>query len=143
VRAPQKELQSAISACLQTAIRQPGRALHEHFINIGESPVPRFLVIDQPGQVYFPEAWPSPDQAPDKAGNPDRSPDIEGVRRIFNALATFLEAVSAQFQIIETEYAGSIAWRGIPYVHLVGNWREGHDEFLIPCAWRNGNDPRP
>jgi hypothetical protein len=113
-------------------------ALHEHFISIGESPVPRFLVIDQPSQVYFPEAWPSLDQAPDKAGNPDRSPDIEGVRRIFNALATFLEAVSAQFQIIVTEHAGSITWRGIPNVHLVGNWREGHDEFLIPSAWRNG-----
>jgi len=113
-------------------------ALHEHFISLGESPVPSFLVIDQPSQVYFPEAWPSLDHAPDRAGNPDRSPDIEGVHRIFKALATFLEVVSAQFQIIVTEHAGSITWGGIPYVHLVGNWREGHNEFLIPSAWRNG-----
>jgi DNA repair exonuclease SbcCD ATPase subunit len=29
-------------------------ALHEHFISLNQSPVPRFLVIDQPSQVYFP-----------------------------------------------------------------------------------------
>jgi predicted nucleic acid-binding Zn-ribbon protein len=110
-------------------------ALHEHFVSMNQSPVPRFLVIDQPSQVYFPEAWPSMEQTPDKPGKSDRSPDIEGVHRIFSALAVFLDAVSAQFQIIVTEHAGSITWDGIRNVHLVGNWREGHDEFLIPGAW--------
>jgi hypothetical protein len=92
-------------------------------------------VIDQPSQVYFPEAWPSIEQAPDAPGKADRSPAIEGVHRIFAALSAFLDNVSRQFQIIVTEHAGSITWRGLPHVHLVGNWREGHDQFLIPDTW--------
>ena len=110
-------------------------ALHEHFIGMRENPVPNFLVIDQPSQVYFPEAWPSMEQTPETNGKSDRSPDIEGVHRIFSALSAFLDAISAQFQIIVTEHAGSITWRGLPHVNVVGNWREGHDEFLIPAAW--------
>ena len=110
-------------------------ALHEHFLSMNENPVANFLVIDQPSQVYFPEAWPSLEQAPETPGKHDRSPDIEGVHRIFSALSRFLDTVSLQFQIIVTEHAGSITWRGIPHVHLVGNWREGHDEFLIPATW--------
>jgi hypothetical protein len=110
-------------------------ALHEHFIGMRENPVPDFLVIDQPSQVYFPEAWPSMEQTPEANGKSDRSPDIEGVHRIFSALSAFLDAISTQFQIIVTEHAGSITWRGLPHVHVVGNWREGHDGFLIPAAW--------
>jgi len=109
-------------------------ALHEHFTAMRENPVPDFLVIDQPSQVYFPEAWPSMEETPEN-GKSDRSPDIEGVHRIFSALSAFLDAVSADFQIIVTEHAGSITWRGLPHVHVVGNWRVGQDEFLIPAAW--------
>ena len=110
-------------------------ALHEHFISKDHSPVPRFLVFDQPSQVYFPEAWPSIVRAPDGKSKTDSSTDIDGVRRIFTALSHFFDAVAGQFQIIVTEHAGSITWDGIPHVHLVGNWRHGHDEFLIPNAW--------
>lgn len=109
-------------------------ALHEHFISLRTNPVPRFLVIDQPSQVYFPEAWPSMEQAP-SGTKTDVSSDIEGVRRIFGALSHFMQAVASQFQVIVTEHAGSITWKEIPHVHLVGNWRTGQDEFLIPDAW--------
>jgi hypothetical protein len=115
-------------------------ALHEQFISTSQNPVPRFLVIDQPSQVYFPEEWPSMDQTPAAPGKLDRSPDIDGVHRIFKALSVFLDAVSAEFQIIVTEHAGSITWAGVPNVHLVGNWRQGHDEFLIPDAWLKANE---
>lgn len=111
-------------------------ALHEHFIGLRENPVPRFLVIDQPSQVYFPEAWPSIEQSPASPGQTDRSPDIDGVHRIFNALSVFFDTVGTKFQVIVTEHAGEITWSGIAHVHLVGNWREGHDEFLIPKSWR-------
>ena len=59
-------------------------ALHEHFFGLANSPVPRFLVIDQPSQVYFPEAWPTLDEAPG-----GKSADIEGVHRIFSTLSMF------------------------------------------------------
>ncbi|MEN6448416.1 MAG: DUF3732 domain-containing protein, partial [Syntrophaceae bacterium] len=110
-------------------------ALHEHFISRNLNPVPRFLVIDQPSQVYFPEAWPSMEQDPNGKDNIDSSSDIAGVRRIFSALSNFINMANEQFQIIVTEHAGSITWDGIPHVHLVGNWRKGHDEYLIPESW--------
>lgn len=110
-------------------------ALHEHFISLVRNPVPRFLVIDQPSQVYFPEAWPSMEVAPSGQTKTGMSPDIDGVRRIFSALSHFFDAVSGQFQVIVTEHAGSITWERIAHVHLVGNWRQGHEEFLIPAAW--------
>lgn len=110
-------------------------ALHEHFISLSHNHVPRFLVIDQPSQVYFPEAWPSMEKASAGQSKTDGSPDIDGVRRIFSALSHFFDAVAGQFQVIVTEHAGSITWDGIPHVHLVGNWRHGHEEFLIPAAW--------
>jgi hypothetical protein len=112
-------------------------ALHEHFVSLDENPVPRFLVIDQPSQVYFPEAWPTIEGPPDEQKEIDRSSDIEGVHRIFSALSRFFDVVDGQFQIIVTEHAGSITWQGIPHVHVVGNWRQGHDEFLIPAAWQS------
>lgn len=105
-------------------------ALHEHFLSLTSSPVPRFLVIDQPSQVYFPEAWPSLDDAPG-----GRSADIEGVHRIFSALSKFLEELPEPFQIIVSEHAGAITWQGLNNIHVVANWREGHDDFLIPKAW--------
>ncbi len=110
-------------------------ALHEHFITLSHNHVPRFLVIDQPSQVYFPEAWPSMEKALAGQGKTDVSSDIDGVRRIFGALSHFFDAVAGQFQVIVTEHAGAITWDGIPHVHLVGNWRLGHEDFLIPASW--------
>jgi hypothetical protein len=111
-------------------------ALHEHFNSLPQNPVPRFLMIDQPSQVYFPEAWPAMDQTPSGNKPSERSPDIEGVRRIFAALSEFITVLKGQFQVIVTEHAGSITWQGIENVHLVANWREGHDDFLISAEWQ-------
>ena len=111
-------------------------ALLEHFNGLPQNPVPRFLMIDQPSQVYFPEAWPTMDQTPGGNKPSERSPDIEGVRRIFAALSEFMTVLKGQFQVIVTEHAGSITWQGIDNVHLVANWREGHDDFLIPAEWQ-------
>lgn len=110
-------------------------ALHEFLAKLTNNPVPRFLVIDQPSQVYFPEAWPSIDHAPGGRDSFVTSSDIAGVHRIFEALSLFLDCVSCQFQIIVTEHAGAITWDKVPHVHLVGNWRKGQDEFLIPESW--------
>jgi hypothetical protein len=112
-------------------------ALHEHCLSLEHSPVPQFLMIDQPSQVYFPEAWPAIDDSPG-GEEEEQSTDINGVRRIFQTLSTFLESTDHNFQIIVTEHAGSITWKGMKHIHVVGNWREGHDDFLIPKAWISG-----
>ncbi len=83
-------------------------ALQEHFLTLKENPVPRFLVIDQPSQVYFPEAWPTMEELPRKPGSARVSTDIEGVRRIFAAISHFLDQAKTEFQVIVTEHAGSI-----------------------------------
>ncbi len=110
-------------------------ALHEHFMALSNNPVPNFLIIDQPSQVYFPEAWPAMEVAPNGRAEMGNSTDIDGVRRIFQALSQFMTSVAGQFQILVTEHAGSITWDGIPHVHLAGNWRKGHDQFLVPDSW--------
>ncbi len=109
-------------------------ALHEHFVSLPRNPVPRFLMIDQPSQVYFPEAWPDLESATSDAPEAARSADIAGVHRIFEALGHFLETIP-NFQIIVTEHAGAITREGIANVHVVGNWREGQGDFLIPNEW--------
>jgi hypothetical protein len=110
-------------------------ALHEHFVSLKHNSVPRFLVIDQPSQVYFPEAWPTMDKAPETAELANRSADIDGVRRIFAVLSEFLNTVHEDFQIIVTEHAGSITWEGLANVNVVANWRQGQGDFLIPQTW--------
>lgn len=109
-------------------------ALHEHFMSIRNNPVPSFLVIDQPSQVYFPEAWPTMEEVPGELRRVD-SPDIAGVHRIFQALARFMDVCEGRFQVIVTEHAGLITWKGVPHVNLAGNWRDGRDQFLIPDDW--------
>lgn len=115
-------------------------ALHEHFVNLKNNPVPRFLVVDQPSQVYFPEAWPTIENAPESSNPERRSADIDGVHRIFQALSAFVAGVPGGFQVIVTEHAGDITWRGLDNVYLAGNWRDGEGEFLIPESWRISTD---
>jgi hypothetical protein len=69
------------------------------------------------------------------------SADIQGVRRIFSTLSRFFRH-NSDFQFIVTEHAGSITWENIEHIHFVGNWREGHDEFLIPRAWIPSGDAK-
>lgn len=124
-------------------------ALHEHFSRSVNSVVPSFLMIDQPSQVYFPERWPG-DPArkskPATVGDPSApsntvasdaepvSEDIEGVRKIFRALADAIERTKRALQVIVTDHAGPITWTGIERIHVVEEWREDKD-FLIPRSW--------
>jgi len=113
-------------------------SLQEYFLSRKWSPVPSFLMIDQPSQVYFPERWPEdapkvPDDQPNAATKVNDA-DIEGVRRIFKALVSGVERTKGAIQIIVTDHAGSITWQGLP-IHVVEEWRAGKDEFLIPSSW--------
>ncbi len=112
-------------------------ALHELFDGLRQSPVPEFFVVDQPSQIYFPERWPGdPDPKTKKAGDEKDavSDDIEGVRRIFRALASGITRTKGRLQILVTDHAGAVTWDGVDGVHLVEEWREGKD-YLIPSEW--------
>lgn len=80
-------------------------ALHKHFIE-RKRPVPSFLILDQPTQVYFPtkEAYDAMEGA-----NSDElleaNADIVAVERLFAFLFAVCETVSPNLQIIVTEHA--------------------------------------
>jgi hypothetical protein len=107
-------------------------ALHQAFAAQSHSPVPGFLVIDQPSQVYFPA------EILDEYAQGKRSDladkDKRATRRIFEALAARIARIGAGFQVIVTEHADEDIWGGVEKVRLVERWR-GEADYLIPRAW--------
>lgn len=106
-------------------------ALQEFSASREQSCIPRFVVYDQPSQVYFP--------APKLAGKitdaemtevklkPD---DIQNVKMIFQALAT---SCNGKWQAIVLDHAGINVYGEIPSIHILKEWRDG--EALIPHEW--------
>ena len=76
-------------------------ALHEFFIN-RKRPVPNFLCLDQPSQVYFPtkEAYLSFDGNSGASGG-----DIQAVDRMFELLFRVTGELAPNFQVIVVEHA--------------------------------------
>lgn len=103
-------------------------ALHSWFVKRGR-PVPRFLFIDQPSQVYYP-----PEQDIDRVDSslnelPDE--DRQAVRRMFRFIEEFVRSLPMPFQVIITEHADI---REDWYQEaVVERWRNG--EKLIPEEW--------
>jgi hypothetical protein len=98
-------------------------AIHEWFARKGR-PVPRFLFLDQPSQVYFPQdrkGEASFDDLPDE--------DREAVSRMFKLI--FAVATEAGFQVVLTEHADIAE----PWFEgaVVERWRRGAK--LIPTDW--------
>ena len=111
-------------------------AIHEYITSLSNNPVPLFVLMDQPSQVYFPEtSWESISEPPKSSNGKDLSADITGVQRIFSVISDFLERQGRQFQIIITEHAGKITWENAKNINVIGNWRQGKDDFLIPKEW--------
>jgi hypothetical protein len=109
-------------------------ALHEEFLRLPKCPVPSFLMIDQPSQAYFPDRWPGDEE--DGKASEIPSKDIAGVHRIFEALALGVERCKGQLQIIVIDHAGEITWKDVEGINLIGNWRTGKGQFLIPDDWQ-------
>jgi hypothetical protein len=118
-------------------------ALHGVFLKReGRNPVPTFLVIDQPSQVYFPSDTFEAIVEGDKDAEGHRKitrekrhlNDLESTRQIFKALARAHKSFKARLQIIVLDHADRHAWGDIPEVDEVENWRDDAD-FLIPAAW--------
>ncbi|WP_245495789.1 DUF3732 domain-containing protein [Mesorhizobium sp. M7A.F.Ca.CA.001.07.2.1] len=78
-------------------------ALHRFASTYGQ-PIPRFMLIDQPTQVYFPS-----EKAYAEAGGSieqtEKDADLEAVRRLFEVLSRFTIQDAPGFQLIVTEHA--------------------------------------
>lgn len=97
------------------------------------SPIPQFIVYDQPSQVYF------PNKAAQKEEDKDVDPhledeDILAVKKIFEAMSEAMEKTKHRMQIIVLEHADESAWEGVSNMHLVEEWR-GENNKLIPNEW--------
>jgi len=78
-------------------------ALHL-FATESDRPLPRFIMIDQPTQVYFPseQVYKAADGSIQKT---EEDADLAAVRRLFAWLRKFTEELAPGFQIIVTEHA--------------------------------------
>lgn len=106
--------------------------LHQFFMNLKLSPVPSFIVYDQPSQVYFPKRL----AAREGEGELDpalKDEDIDAVQKVFKTLSTVVGRSKGALQIIVLDHAAENVWGGLKNVHLVEEWREGRK--LVPLDW--------
>ncbi|MCD9197427.1 DUF3732 domain-containing protein [Aeromicrobium wangtongii] len=97
-------------------------ALH-HWLVTHDRPTPRFLMLDQPTQAFFPE------EVVDAAEDEDA--DWAAVRRQFELLRDVVETLSGELQVIVCDHANlADDWFQDA---VVDNWRNG--VALIPSDW--------
>ena len=104
-------------------------ALHRLFIQRSR-PVPRFLFIDQPSQVYFPE---DDDWQRQEDGTPTRDEDRDRVREMYRFAYDRVQQLNGKFQVIITDHA-NIEEQWFQDC-VVERWREGNK--LIPDEWES------
>lgn len=107
--------------------------LHQFFMNLKVSPVPGFIVYDQPSQVYFPKRLAAREGEEDLDPKFVKDEDIDAVQKVFSTLSAAVGRSKGALQIIVLDHAAEDIWGGLENVHLVEEWREG--KKLVPLAW--------
>ncbi len=101
-------------------------AIHKHFIQANR-PVPRFLILDQPSQVYYP-----PEMDFEQTGEIAISSDEQAVKQMFEFILKVTEELSPNFQVIITDHAK--LKDDVFKDAICEEWRNGLK--LIPESWR-------
>ncbi|MDJ1473718.1 DUF3732 domain-containing protein [Xanthocytophaga flava] len=102
--------------------------LHQFFLELESSPIPSFIVYDQPSQVYFPQHIQGQEQKQEL-----NDADLAAVRKIFLTLAEVIRKAEGKMQIIVLEHAGKDVWGDISEINLVADWH--NEDRLIPKEW--------
>lgn len=106
--------------------------LHKWFAQ-RDRPVPRFLFLDQPSQVYFP-----PERDVDGSLNQIGEDDRAAVNRMFQLIFDVAGVLTAGFQVVITEHADIN--EGWYQAAVVERWRGGLK--FVPDDWpRVGTEP--
>lgn len=100
----------------------------QFFTSTETSPVPSFLVYDQPSQVYFPKRLTENDNDP---GYLDA--DVEAVRKIFRTLSHVVGQTQGKLQVIVLDHAPKSIWGNEEHVIEIEEWRS--TEKLVPLSW--------
>ena len=102
-------------------------ALHEWFVK-RDRPVPRFLFLDQPSQIYFP---PETEMDIDESISTVSDNDREAVSRMFRFVFGVVRNIAPRFQVVITEHADiNEDWY---QEAVIERWRQGLK--LIPDDW--------
>ncbi|MCR8630712.1 DUF3732 domain-containing protein [Paenibacillus radicis (ex Xue et al. 2023)] len=110
--------------------------LQQFFLSIKESPIPSFIVYDQPSQVYFPKRLATPKNASDQIDDFEfKDEDVEAVKKVFESFSHVVKKSKGNLQIIVLDHANESVWGDIDDVYLVKEWRGG--EKLVPEEWLN------
>jgi hypothetical protein len=107
-------------------------ALHRHFVQ-RKRPVPNFLILDQPTQVYFPSmaAYSAMEGAAETEMR-EVDADIVAVQRMFDLLFNVCEELQPGLQIIVTEHA-NLEDERFQNALVEAPWTG--DRALIPQTW--------
>lgn len=117
-------------------------ALQQFFLSLPASPIPSFLIFDQPSQVYFPKRLAERPGEDQKNAEPKyRDQDVEAVRKAFQTLADVVAEAKGNLQIIVLDHATDTVWGGIEPLNLVADWRGG--EKLVPDEWGESEPAKP
>jgi len=103
--------------------------LHKHFIQ-KKRPVPRFLILDQPSQVYYP-----PEKDIESQGVLQSSDEI-AVDKMFSFMFRAVEETKNKLQVIVTDHAMLRSEQFKNGVREV--WRNG--KKLVPIEWKEKTD---
>lgn len=113
-------------------------ALHQFFLSQPRSPVPAFLVLDQPSQVYFPKRVVArPEEEEDETVDEPqlRDEDVDAVRQAFEVMGRVALDAKGGLQLIVLDHASRDVWGNIDGVVGLPEWRNGAK--LVPIAWLN------
>ncbi len=105
--------------------------LHQFFLNLPQSPVPSFLIVDQPSQVYFPKQLSDAQSIGDE--EPYQDEDVAAVRKIFSMLADAVRDCSGRLQVIVLDHATDTVWGDVDGIVVAAQWRDGAK--LVPDDW--------
>lgn len=107
-------------------------SLHQFYLSQKHSPVPAFLVLDQPSQVYFPKHMASMDV--ENEDDPKvRDEDVDAVRKAFEVMGRVVLGEEGRLQLIVLDHASREVWGGIDGVVGLPEWRDGTK--LVPMEW--------
>jgi hypothetical protein len=107
-------------------------SLHQFYLSQRNNPVPAFLVLDQPSQVYFPKRVVSRDVEVDDDPKV-RDEDVDAVRKAFEVMGSVVLGEKGKLQLIVLDHASHEVWGGIDGVVGLPEWRGGTK--LVPMEW--------
>lgn len=104
--------------------------LQQFFVGLEQSPIPNFIIYDQPSQVYFPKKL--ADQRDDENYDPElEDEDLAAVRKVFKVFSSVVQ--KCNLQVIVLDHASEKVWADLDKIHFVEEWRGG--KKLVPMEW--------